>query len=78
MIDQAIEAGDLLVSDAGRLALAQPEELDTQLQDQRDARKLQQLNPEDDTSEQEQVVLGYALAGDSDNASNWARWAGVR
>lgn len=74
LIDDAIAAGELAVDESGLLAAPDSEALEADLQQRRDERKLQQLDPEDDTTEQEQVVLGYALAGDRDNAPTWARF----
>ena len=73
LIDQAIEDGDLEMTDQG-LQASRAEELQADLRKKRDERKLASLSPEDDSSAQEQVILGWALAGEQNNTRLWARF----
>ncbi|MGB0873628.1 MAG: DnaB-like helicase C-terminal domain-containing protein [Synechococcus sp.] len=74
MIDQALSAGDLELDPEGGVKAARVSDLQDDLRSKRDARKLSSLAPEDDSSPQEQVILGWALAGDHNNATLWARF----
>ena len=73
LIDQALEAGDLEVTEQG-LQASRAAELQDDLRKKRDERKLASLSPEDDSSAQEQVILGWALAGEQNNTRLWARF----
>lgn len=73
LIDQALAAGDLEATDQG-LQASRAEQLQDDLRARRDERKLASLSPEDDSSAQEQVILGWALAGEQNNTRLWARF----
>lgn len=77
LVDAAIAEGALAMGETGQLVVPEPERTAERLDAAREQRKLQQLEADDDSAAQEQIILGWTLAGDGDNSSRWARFRGA-
>lgn len=77
LVDAAVAGGALAMADDGRLEVPELERTTERLEAAREQRKLQEMGADDDSAAQEQIILGWALAGDDDNSSRWARFRGA-
>ena len=76
LVDQALAAGDLSLNESGQLSVTeeQKQRLEANLAAQREAKKVAEVDSEDDSRPQEQIILGFALQGTKDNTNIWAKF----